>query len=237
MTATRDLINMTLRVTGVIGVGQDALAQDSNDAFSMLNWMLAQWSKRRWLVYHLVDVSKAATGATSYTVGTGMDFNTPRPDRIEKAWFVQTNITGNQISYPLQIIEAYEDYANISLKSLVSFPSYAFYDPGYPTGTLYAWPIPSNIYTVHILVKSQLSAIANLSDDINLPPEYEAAIIWNLAEWIRPAYQLPPDPQVTMMAKNTRNTLYKANTQIPRLSMPPTLVKNGRYNIYSDRVT
>ncbi len=36
-----------------------------------MNMMLAQWQRKRWLVYSLDDVSFAPTGAASYTVGVG----------------------------------------------------------------------------------------------------------------------------------------------------------------------
>jgi hypothetical protein len=64
-----DLITLALKKAGVVGVGQTPEAEDTNDAFSDLNMMLGQWNRRRWLVYHLLDVAKVSTGAASYTVG------------------------------------------------------------------------------------------------------------------------------------------------------------------------
>lgn len=231
----RDLISLVLKNSGVIGVGQDPLPEDINDCFSALNLMLATWAKKRWMVYHQIDVAKAATGALSYTVGIGGDFNTPRPDKIEAAYVRMTNVTSNQPDYPLVVIQAREDYSRITLKTLNSFPTYCFYDSDFPLGNLYAWPVPSNLYEIHIIVKSQLTQIANLSDIVALPAEYAEAIIWNLARRIRPAYQLPPDPQVNNLARETFNAIVQANVQIARLTMPPTLLNKGRYNIYADR--
>ena len=78
-----DLIRLALRDSGVNGVGQTPNAEDNNDAFTHLNMMLAQWNRKRWLIYHTIDVSLVSTGALSYSVGAGGDFNTPRPDRVE----------------------------------------------------------------------------------------------------------------------------------------------------------
>ena len=37
------IINLSLKIAGILGVGQTAQAEDSNDALTMLNAMLAQW--------------------------------------------------------------------------------------------------------------------------------------------------------------------------------------------------
>jgi len=57
------IINLTLKMAGVLGIGQTASAEDANDALTLLNAMLAQWQRKRWLVYSLDDVSFPATGA------------------------------------------------------------------------------------------------------------------------------------------------------------------------------
>lgn len=238
MTATaRDLISLAFRNSGVVGVGQDPTAFDITDAHRMLNMMLAQWSRRRWLVYRLQDISCTATGAQTYTVGTACDFDVIRPDRLEGAYFRMSNSTPNPVDYELTLIQAREDYSRLALKLLNSFPSYAYYDPEYPVGKLYIWPVPSSQYQIHILVKQAIPQVVSLSDTIYMPAEYQELILWNLAERIRPTYQFPPDPQVSRFALETRNTLFKANTQIPLLEMPGALRKNNRYNIYSDRTS
>lgn len=37
------IINLALKMAGILGVGQTATAEDANDAFTVLNMMLAQW--------------------------------------------------------------------------------------------------------------------------------------------------------------------------------------------------
>jgi len=52
-----------------------------------VNLILGQWSRKRWLNTDLIDVAFATTGAQSYSIGVGGDINTPRPDKIESAFF------------------------------------------------------------------------------------------------------------------------------------------------------
>ncbi len=222
------IIMLALRICGILGVGQSPLAQDTNDAFTILNTMIAGWNRKRWIVYHLVDVLCQSTGAQSYTVGTGMNFNVTRPDQIETAYVRQNYANSNEpVDFPLDILMAHEDYANISLKQLVSFPSLIFYDSGFPYGTLYVYPIASSLFEIHIIVKETLTQFTNLTTLINFPPEYQEALIWNLAARLRPMYQLPPDPTVVGVAKDALGIIRGANSQVPRLSMPAGLTRGG----------
>lgn len=82
-----DLITLALKQAGAFGVGQTPLAEDMNDAFTLLNMMLGQWNRKRWLIYHLLDVPFQATGAETYTIGPGGDLAyAVRPDRLEGAY-------------------------------------------------------------------------------------------------------------------------------------------------------
>jgi hypothetical protein len=237
MTTAGDIVTDSLKKAGILGVGKTALAEDMTDGFNDLNDMLAQWQRKRWLVWHLVDYSVVSTGSQSYTVGIGGDFNVTRPDKLEAAYLRQIQSIGNQVDYILEIIEAREDYSAIPLKSLVAFTGRCFYDSAYPMGSVYPYPIPNaSIYELHIVIKEQLGQFANLAQVIALPLEYYAALKWNLAARLRISYRMPVDAGIVAMAKDALNVIRTANTQIPRLKMPGALRNRGVYNIYSDTV-
>lgn len=240
MATPLQLCNLSLKTAGVLGVGQTAQAEDINDSFTILNYMLSAWQRQRWLIWHLVDLSVVSTGALNYSIGPAPAdiVFAQRPDRIEGGFFRQLN-TGpvNPVDYPLEIIESRTTYNLIALKNLTSFATYCFYDPAYPTGLLYPWPLmQSAIWEMHISVKTLLSQFTSLTQDINLPLEYEDAILYNLARRLRVAYRLGADPELNDLAKVALNTLRKANTQIGRLTMPNSLVRPGIYNPYSDQI-
>jgi hypothetical protein len=236
-TTPNDLFALALKNTGVIGIGQTALAEDINDTFNLCNMMLAQWQRKRWLIWHLVDTTKVSTGAQRYTIGLGGDFNIVRPDKLEGAFIRQVSISPLAPDYPLHIISARQDYNRIALKSLTAFPQYVFYDSAFPLGTVFVWPIPqASLYEIHLTTKEQLSQFATLQQTINLPAEYFAAIFYNLCVRLRPAYQMQPDPTLIALAKDSLNVIRNANAQIPRLKMPDNLVARGVYDVYSDRI-
>ena len=240
MTTPLDIITQALKDVGAIGVGQTPLPEDTNDAYTKLQWMLAQWQRKRWLIWHLVDKAITSTGATSYTIGpVGSDIVwDPRPDRLESAFLRQlVQSQPNQIDYPLELIQSYEEYTNIALKSLQSFPSYIFYDSAWPQGVLYPWPVPqASIYAVHVQVKEQLKQFTSINQSLNLPEEYYPALHWNLCVRLFPQYQRPIDPEVKALAADALNVLREANVQVGRLFMPEDLVRPGIYNPYSDQI-
>lgn len=238
MTTVTDFLNLALIDSGVLGQGQVAQAEDIQNAFVRVNYMIAQWNRKRWLLYNLTDVSVTTTGAVTYTIGPGMNFNTPRPDRLENGCFLRQIASSGvqQIDYPLQLLSSREDYNRIRLKTMGTWPSIIFYDSNWPTGTVYAWPVPAaNQYELHVLVKHQLTAFATLVETINLPPEYEAALSYNLQVRLRVAYRMPADPSMIALAKDSLNVIRNANIQVPTMKMPPSVIGAQRaYNVYSD---
>jgi hypothetical protein len=161
-----------------------------------------------------------------------------RPDRLEAAFVRQLIPSGqNLIDFPLQILQAREDYNLIALKTMGTLPQVIFYDSAYPLGVVYPWPVPqASIYQIHLTLKADLPQFTSLAQTINLPEEYRAALHYNLCARLRPAYQLPPDQSIVALAKDALNVIRGANTQIPRLRMPASLRRNGgRYNIYNDQ--
>lgn len=268
-TTVGDLCSAALRESGAIGVGQTPLTEDVNGAWERMQWMLQEWNRKRWLVYHLVTKLVISTGAFSYTVGPGGDIDYPegqRPDKIESAFLRQfssgsssgmpvtddsdqvlsngaSNVyvggTGLPIDYPLELLQSMEDYNRIALKTLTSFPGAVFYDPAWPLGNLYLYPVAqANIYAIGITVKEVLPiAFPNLAAVVSLPPEYYAAIVYTLAMRLRPKYRIPtfPGDPLPGMAKDALNVLRGANTAIARLRLPTNLLRPGIYNIFSDQ--
>lgn len=235
----RDIVVSALKKAGILGSGRPAPAEDANDALSDLNDMLSQWMTDRWLDWSLLDYSVVSTGAASYTVGPGGNIViSPRPDRIEFAFARQIANVSQPIDYPLEIIPSREQYNLIALKSLVSFPKYAYYDSAYPLATIRTYPVMNAaLYELHITVKNTLPVL-ELDTELIVPGQYIAALKFNLARRLRQAYGkgLKPDIELNKLAASSLNIIRQANIQIPELRMPRALQRNGKYNILSDSV-
>jgi len=232
-----DLITLALKNAGIIGVGQTPAAEDMNDAAQLLNLILAEWQRLRYLVYHLVEQSVSCTGAQSYSLGPGGDFSmTSRPSIVNYAFARQViDSNPNQIDYPIQILPSRETYARIAMKSLQSFPQWAWYDADFPLANLLVYPVITSQFSLFIGYPALLQSVDSLTTTINMPPEYAGGLMYNLAVDLAGAYQLTPNPRVVAKASYFLQTMRVANAQIPQMTMPRILNNGARYNIFSDR--
>jgi hypothetical protein len=169
MPTARDFIIIALKEAGVLGVGQTPLPEDINDCFILLNRMMAQWQKRRWLVPNLIDINAIGNSQISNLIGPGQYYNSARPDKIQAAYFKQLN-SGNtvttDVSYMLRPIWSYENYAQIQLKNLTTWPQYYFYDAAFPNGNVFIWPIPDQTYEIHLIVKGPIGFTVELENGV-----------------------------------------------------------------------
>lgn len=239
MSTWNELFQLAMRDAGVAAQGQVPNAQMAADAKLRCIMMLQQWNRRRWLVYHLIDVSCPMDGSEVYNLGPGEVLDTPRTDQIDAAFVRQINPAAqpNQPDFPVRIIKSYEDYSRITLKQLSGGPSWAmFYDSAWPVGHVRPWPLSSNQYELHVIVKGDLGTVANLTDDINFPPEYEEAIYANTVVRCRAAFRLPEDKFYTNLARVTLQTLRAANFQVATLQVAQAALgtRRGGYNAFSD---
>lgn len=164
MATARDFVLLAMKEAGVIGLGQTPSDPDINDCYTLLIRMLSQWQKRRWIVPNLIDVYARGNNAISNGIGPGQYYNSLRPDKIQSAYFKQVNSGPQDVSYPLIPIWSYEDYSQISLKELNSWPTYYFYDNAFPVGNVFIWPIPSSDYEVHLIVKGPIGFTIQLEE-------------------------------------------------------------------------
>jgi len=74
---------------------------------------------------------------------------------------------------------------------------------------------------------------SNLDSIIELPEEYEEALIYNLSLRLSAMYQMEPTPTTLRLAKASLNTIRVSNTQVPALSMPPNLRGGFAYNLWN----
>lgn len=246
MTTVNDVITEAWKKSGVLGLGQTMDGDDTVSALQDLNDMLSQWATKRFMNWGIQEQSVVSLGTTTgYTVGNGGQFNTGfTPTRIEYAFQRQLVTTGLNVDTPIDILPSKEEYSRLSLKSLQSFALYGFYDTStFPLAKLFIYPWPqASIYAIFIGVKTgfplfTMSSLSTVLDNV-MPPHYFPAMKFNLAKRFRQAYGkgLRPDGELNALARDSLDTIKQANTQVPELIMPRTLIiQSSGYNILSDQ--
>jgi hypothetical protein len=239
-----EMLAYSLRIAGVLGVGQVALAQDTGDAGAALELMLAQWQRKRWLVFRVEEVTcPVISGQPFYTIGPTPTTGPPpdlyypeRPANIESAFIRQLIGTSGPsslpVDFPLQRIDSREEWSRIALKKLQSWPGRFFYDPSYPLGQFYVWPIPiQNFFELYVQIQQDIrvALLPTVELDDYLPTETEEAIAYNLAARLRINYQLPSSPDLIAIATASLATLRSTNFRIQKLGMPAALSRGGRW--------
>jgi hypothetical protein len=221
------VVRLALRACGRVNDAQGVsdASQDMADGMALLVSMLAQWQRQRWLVPHLTEAVLLSTGAASYGIGPGEAFDTSRPVRIDSAFVRLMSSPGPvRLDYPLVVIESREDYSEISLKNMTTLPAAVFLDTGWPTGTVYVWPVPTaSLYELHLFTAAALPVYAAPTDPLGLPPEYTDAVVYNLALRVAAATASQVSPGVLALARATLETVRGANAQMKNLDLPPGL--------------
>jgi hypothetical protein len=241
MTTGSDIVIQGLKKAGILGIGRQPSAEDTQDALADLNDMLAEWNTQRWMIWHLLDLEFVSDGRTTpYTVGPGGNFNVARrPDRIESAYLRQFVSTGLNTDTFIKILPSYEEYAGITLKKLQSFSLYGFLDSSWPLANLYIYPWPNAAtYGFHIQLKDVLPIIAMVTDLSSIPDHYVSAMKFNLARRLRQAYGkgMQPDPELNNAARNSLDVVKTSNIQVPELRLPRALIRmSSGWNVFSDQ--
>jgi hypothetical protein len=222
-----DLLNTVLKASGILGIGQSAMQDDLDTGLDLLRALIAQWQKKRWLIYVEQTVSvPTSTGAVSYSIGPGCDFDVAgRPDHISRAYVrIVPGVPPNLVDIPIEVLDSREDYAMISVKTLETMPATVYYESGYLTGLLYFWPVPpAGQYGLYVIVKVPLPVYGSINDPLNVPDEYIDALLWSMCGRMQMSYGLQARPDHVAQAAMAINTLRQANAQIPQLAVPAGL--------------
>jgi hypothetical protein len=226
-----DMIKRAMRLSGNLGVGESLDASEGEDGLTALNAMLDSWANDKLFVHVLtLDDITLIPNTAAYTVGPTGGTVTARPVNIDSATYAL--IDG--ISYPLAILTTAE-YGQITLKTTTSpIPEGVWYNPTYPDATITIYPVPSATGTLKLWSVKQMQSFASLTATLTLPPGYEDAIVFSLAEVFGLEFLTEPSPTLMRKASAARSRIRRTNFVSECLQMPPYVLPGvGRFNIYS----
>ncbi len=103
-----------------------------------------------------------------------------RPQRIEQANLILTDNTPN-VDVPMNIRDS-SWWMSQRVKTIsTSVPTDLYYDPDFPNGSLYFWPVPDTAYQVRLKLWGVIPQFPTLSYTFSLPPGYQKALKLDLA--------------------------------------------------------
>lgn len=218
MATALDLIKAQLRDIGALAVGETPSAEDAQDALAEMNRMLGSWSNEGLMAFERVREEFTLTaGSASRTIGATGNFATTRPLEIVEAT-IEDQTASPTAEYPVRVLTRSE-WALITQKDTQStIPAQLFYEPTFPNGTLYLFPVPSAAHKLVLYSRKPLTAISALSSTISLPPGWEDALVKNGAIRLSPGYGKEPSALLLQQAIETKAEIKRANNLLnPRL--------------------
>jgi len=227
MATAGDVISSALRLIGVLAAGEDLPAADGADSLSALNDLLRSWNTERSTIFEITrDVRTLVASTNPNTIGTGGNINATRPIKIERASIIES---GQVIEYPLEIIETAEQWQAIPDKTqTASVPLKMWYEPEFPLGKLWFYPICSAANSVVLYTWSALGTLAALATDISFPPGYERMIRYNLAMDLAAEFGVTPSALVDRIATETRAAMKALNAPASLIKCDPGVLALGR---------
>lgn len=201
------MIVSALRDLGSVDAATDPSAEDVALGLAHLNRIVNNWNAERDTVYAQQFTYWTLTPNLSpHTIGpTGTFVVTQRPVSLDGAALVLNNVSPS-VNIKIQIVdEAW--WMNQTVPSLVtSVPTQVYYQPDWPNGKLYFWPVPNTAYQVLLEYRLVLPEYA-LSDSLSLPTGYYDALILTLAENLSAPLLIDLPPIIARNAAQARSRI------------------------------
>lgn len=234
------LIASSMRLIGALDSGEVPEPDEANDFLVVLNDMLDAWAAER-LMCFTIDINEfnLIPGQQTYTLGSGGDFNMPRPAKIERMSIVSFQNAAQPLELPIQMYTDW-DWQSVPVKNITTaLPNAVYDDGGYPFRRLSFWCVPNAHVATRIYSWEMLNQFPDLTTDLTFPPGYSEALRYNLAK--RLISEMPADYNPVMVS-TTLDTAVESLARVRSMNIPliqifcdPALSGDGGfYNFYTD---
>lgn len=181
----------------------------------------------------VVGATPTLTGQAIYTTPPADVFpnyltSNQRPEKIVDANIILNNLNPI-VKCPLRIRDKDWWIANSIPSVPTSIPTDLYYDPLFPNGAIYLWPLQNVNYGLELEVWTNLAQFTSLTQQFWLPPGYEDAVTYGLAVSLAPSYGRPLDPTLDGLAKNAKYKIQLRNSQSPKMATRDSGIPSGRF--------
>lgn len=237
----RDLINDAYDEIGVRGVGQTLDAAFALTGLRRLQRIVEQCAIDRLTIFTTEEHSVSLVANTqTYTIGTGGDFDVPRPIWIDHASIVQALTPVLEV--PISIVTV-DEWALVSLKTQTStwplfiYYDYAFTDPdGF--GRIKTWPIYNGNPTgmsLKLYLPTPITSPVALGTPLAYPPGYYKFLLYTLALDLCPMNGITPSPITVRNQMVSEQRVKQANVRPTFAVVDPALTPQWKKSTYKYR--
>lgn len=193
MPTAQDIVKEALRKIGVVAIDEDMTADQGADGLRALQRFLSSLQNREVEFYRDATINITLTTALSYAV-SGV------PKAVRNARVVR-----GAIETPMTEMTR-QEYDDLPVKTSTGFPTTFYYDRDRLAGTIYIWPplAAANGEILRLTVETKVTTPAALSDTVDIPEEWEDAVVYGLADRLADDYGVD-NPKVTARAERELN--------------------------------
>lgn len=216
------IVTAALMEVGTYAPGESISSADLNFGLDKLNRLMDAWNSEILSKYtEQFSTFTLIANHQPHTIGISSDnpdfvVTGNRPERIDGANLViqQGNPSYNIV---LNIRDA-DWWQAQTVQTLTSqYPTDLYYEPDWPNGSIYLWPIPTVAYPLQLEFRTALIRLAQFTP-FYLPPGYWDAVVNNLALSLCPAFQVEPSAVLVAAARLSKAQVQSANSWSPRIS-------------------
>jgi hypothetical protein len=235
----QDLIADALTEIGVNSVGETPSAEDLRVASRILSQMFDSFQAMRLYIFAIQrQVLVPATLKQTYTLGSGGDFNIPRPARITRYGVINLSNPQQPLELPLDSLTEAQ-WMSIPVKGIASaLPQRVWDDNNYPLRNLNFWPVPNVQINFTIYQWIQLPTWPDYVTDVTFAPGYQEFIKYELAKRCLPSFGAAAmwSPTSEQMYVAAKNRVMVMNAPLIDLMCDPMLQspESGIYNWLTD---
>lgn len=189
-----EIITDARRLIGIHAEEEALAAHELETGLRVLTKMLKSWEADGIGSWVLTEGTLFLSEASaSYTFGAGGAFSTV-PFEITQMRISKDD--GNEIEMTRL---SREEYFGLPNKTSTGHPVQFFYDRQRDNGKLYVWPAPDDDYDLAFTYRRRIMDLDDGTNNFDLPPEWEDAITYNLAERLMPMYGRSGTPEASQV--------------------------------------
>lgn len=212
LSTVRDMIGGALSIIGVSDNTEDAASYDK--AMRQMQWMLKSMQADGVNLWRIEDISVTwPAGERFQTFGTDIE----TPSNIIDVQDARVVISST-FERSLGRFE-YGDYEVLPNKAASGYPTSYWFDKRTGGARIYLWMVPSVETVINLTIARVIEDVTDLSQTVDLPQEWEEAIVYNLADRLLDPFSVAESqPRVAQRVTARAGQLYQRLLDMDRPS-------------------
>jgi hypothetical protein len=231
----RTIVTNSMRELGILASAEVPSSNDAAWILEKLNDLLNNWNAVRDKVF-VEEFLEFVIIPNTAPLTIGIAANAPdyvvsvnRPVAIDMANVILNNVSPS-VRNPIQI-RTYQWWALNSVRRVTSqYPTDLYYEPAWPNGKIYLWPLPTQAYGLELVVRGVLNDAMTMDTAFSMPPGYKSAIQLTLAEDIAPSFGVSASQKTMQRAGEARAQISANNRVRPTLQTRDAGMPKGTSN-------